>query len=278
MGANRLLTSPIHSSPIYSSPIYRLFILFLFSLLITKPLRDSIILWTRIIVIVLAGVMIAYITYDTLRNISFIADPRYMKIQLWICIAFLVDILIETLLSPHKLRFLLRHTLFILICIPYLNIFSSCGVTIAPELYYVFRFMPMIRAAFVLAIVCGGISGNWVQNLFSVYLILLLSAVYFCSLMFFVDEHYLNPDVRSYWDSLWWSIMAMTTTGCNINPVTPTGKVISVVLSAGGLILFPVFTVYITSRLTKDKNSSPGPAPAPDSPSGPGSTPGSSES
>lgn len=203
----------------------------------------------------LAVVMIAYITYDTLRNISFIADPRYMKIQLWICIAFLVDILIETFLSPHRLRFLFRHTPFILICIPYLNIFSSCGVSIDPELYYVFRFMPMIRAAFVLAIVCGGIPGNWVQNLFSVYLILLLSTVYFCSLMFFVDEHYLNPDVRSYWDSLWWSIMAMTTTGCNINPVTPTGKVISVVLSAGGLILFPIFTVYITSRLTKDKKS-----------------------
>lgn len=215
--------------------------------------RSRIILLARITVIVLAGVLIAYITYDTLRNISFIADPRYMKLQFWICMAFLLDIVLETLLSERPLRFLLTHIPFILICIPYLNILSYFHIEVDPNIYYIFRFMPMVRAAFVLALVTGGISGNWVQSLFSVYLILLLSTVYFCSLMFFVDEHYLNPDIHSYWDSLWWSVMALTTTGCNINPVTPTGKVISVVLSAGGLILFPVFTVYVTSRLAKEK-------------------------
>ena len=43
--------------------------------------------------------------------------------------------------------------------------------------------------------------------------------------------------------------MNITTVGCYIEPITPTGKVLSVILSGGGLILFPVFTVYIADAL-----------------------------
>ena len=67
--------------------------------------------------------------------------------------------------------------------------------------------------------------------------------------MFYVQEHFVNPDVSSYWMSLWWTVMNITTVGCYIEPITPTGKVLSVILSGGGLILFPVFTVYIADAL-----------------------------
>ena len=40
----------------------------------------------------------------------------------------------------------------------------------------------------------------------------------------------------------------MTTVGSNIVPKTATGEVLCVVLAAAGMMLFPIFTAYITAR------------------------------
>lgn len=114
----------------------------------------------------------------------------------------------------------------------------------------------MIRAGYVLAIVMGVLSNNKISGLFSTYIGLLIATVYFASLMFFIEEHYINPGVPTYWAALWWAFMDVTTVGCNINAITPTGKVLAVVLGAEGLILFPIFTVYITNALTRHKSDS----------------------
>ena len=41
--------------------------------------------------------------------------------------------------------------------------------------------------------------------------------------------------------------MTATTAGCNIQAVTTVGKVISVLLALSGMMLLPVFTVYLTN-------------------------------
>ena len=41
--------------------------------------------------------------------------------------------------------------------------------------------------------------------------------------------------------------MNMTTVGSNIYAITPTGRVLSVLLSALGMMMFPIFTVYVTN-------------------------------
>lgn len=197
--------------------------------------------------------LIAYITYDTLQNVSFMASPTYQKVQLWICLFFLFDILIECLLSVDKLRYLKHNILFILVSIPYLPIIWHLNLPVNGEIAYLLRFVPLVRAGYVLAIATGVMSKNWISSLFGIYIIILISVLYFLSLMFFVEEHFVNPGVPTYWSSLWYSVMQMTTCGCNIMPVTPSGKIIGVVLSAVGLILFPVFTVYFTQAFSKDK-------------------------
>ncbi len=106
----------------------------------------------------------------------------------------------------------------------------------------------MIRAAYVFTIVTGATaSAKWVNNMLMTYMIVLIVIVYFCSLTFFVSEHPVNDLVHSYWDSLQWSIMSLTTAGCSIHAVTATGRVLGVILSALGLIFFPIFTVFLTN-------------------------------
>lgn len=201
---------------------------------------------------VLAGsiILIFFISFDTFQNISFIESQRYLNAQFWICMLFIFDIVVEFIISPRKWHYTLTHIFFLIIAIPYLNILDYYNVTLSPEFHYVIRFIPMLRAAYVLAIITGALSNNRVSSMFIAYIALLLTIVYFSSMMFFVEEHKINPDITSYGQALWWSIMCMTTAGSYIGEYTITGKILSVILSGGGLILFPVFTVYITHAVT----------------------------
>ena len=90
-----------------------------------------------------------------------------------------------------------------------------------------------------------------ITSLFMSYIVIMLMIVYFCSLIFFKFEQAVNPQVDTYWTSLWWAAMNMSTVGCYINPVTDTGRVLAVVLPISGMIIFPLFTVYLTDYVKR---------------------------
>jgi len=117
-------------------------------------------------------------------------------------------------------------------------------------------FHPIVRGGYAMAIVVGWLTYNRASGLFVSYLTMLLATVYFSSLAFYVMEHGPNPLVKGYGDALWWAFMDVTTVGSNIIAVTPTGRVLSVLLAALGMMMFPIFTVYVTSlveRRNKEK-------------------------
>ncbi len=214
--------------------------------------RDRIIVKILHSLVLIAAVgLIVLISWDSFNNISFLASKQYMNIQFWICMFFIFDIIVEFFFAPRKWRYIATHLFFLLVSIPYLNIIAYYGIDLNPEMQYIIRFIPMIRAGYVLALVMGVLFSNKISGLFATYLGLLIATVYFASLMFYIEEHYVNPGVTTYWSALWWAFMDVTTVGCNINCITPTGKVLGVILSAEGLILFPVFTVYITNALSQ---------------------------
>lgn len=203
-----------------------------------------------IIVLVAASLLILIITSDVFENISFLVDPKYLKFQFWICMIFIADVLIEMLLGRHSWRNVLMGIIFIFICIPYVNVIDYFGIKVSGEMLFVLRLLPMLRATYVIVEVMGRLNADRVTNLFRAYITLFLVVVYFSSLMFYVEEHGVNNDVDTYWSSLWWTIMTLTTAGCYITEVTTVGKILSVVLSGGGLILFPVFTVYVANAVS----------------------------
>ena len=84
---------------------------------------------------------------------------------------------------------------------------------------------------------------------------MLLATVYFASLAFFVLEHKVNPLVTDYGDALWWAFMDVPTVGSNIIAMTTTGRVLSVLLAALGMMMFPIFTVYVTQIYTRNRKS-----------------------
>ncbi len=212
--------------------------------------RRVVIMTLHVMVLIVSVALIALITLDALQNESFLTDRGYMNMQLWVCLFFIGDIIIEWLLADDKREYWRGHIVFLLVSIPYLPIMLAFNIRLPGEATYFIQLIPLIRTAYIFLIVTGMMSRNWISSLFSTYVIVFVTTLYLGSLLFFVEEHFINPSLTSFGDALWWGVMNMTTCGSNISAVTPTGKTIAVVLSSVGLILFPVFTVYITNVLS----------------------------
>lgn len=222
---------------------------------INDPVTESrTLLAIHLFVIVLAALLIGYITYDALNNISFISSQGYLKAQFWICILFILSIVAEMVIKRHFTTWeWISHFLFLIICVPYLSIIVHYDIEISPRLHYFLRFVPIIRAVYALSIVTGAMSKSWIKGLFFSYLMILVASIYFGSMMFYLEEHYVNAAVTDYWTALYWACMDLTTCGSAINAITPIGKILAVVLAAEGLMLFPVFCVYVTDAVAHSK-------------------------
>lgn len=205
----------------------------------------------HVIILLFSLFLVISISIDTFKGIPFYTQSVYMKVQLGICILFLFDFILELFLSRNKWHYFGTHFTFLLIAIPYQYIIDYFGWTFSSEVTYMIRFLPLVRGGYAMAIVVGWLTNSKASSLFVSYMTMLLATVYFASLAFFVLEHKVNPLVVVYGDALWWAFMDVTTVGSNIIAVTTTGRVLSVLLAALGMMMFPIFTVYVTSLITK---------------------------
>lgn len=226
----------------------------------------------HIVVLILSIFLVVSISMDTFKNIAFWKQPSFMRVQFWICIVFLLDFFIEFFMADKKWRYIWTHIFFFIVSIPYLAIFSYFGWQFSPQVNYLIQYIPLVRGGYALAIVVGWFTYNRATGLFFTYLFTLLATVYFASLVFFMFEHNVNNMVVDYYSALWWASMDVTTVGSNIEAVTSIGRVLSVLLAALGMMMFPIFTVYITNIIIRQHNDTaaltentvaPAPSPAP---------------
>lgn len=195
--------------------------------------------------------LILFISYDTFKGINFLENRLYMRFQLWVCIIFLTDFLIQLLISSDRKRYLRRRWFFLLISIPYLNIIEIFDISFSASVLYYIRFIPLIRGAYSFEIVVGYISTNKAFSLLFQYAMLICGIVYFSSLMFFYEESAVNSNVISYWDALYWACMDATTVGSYIDPMTTVGKVLGVFLPVCSSMILPLFAVYVSTLVKK---------------------------
>lgn len=206
-------------------------------------------------ILILSVLLIVFISYDTFKNIPFLANRSYMLFQLFTCLVFITDFFVELKLTPHggKAAYIKSRWFFLIISIPYLNIIDILNIGMSAGMLYFARFLPLVRGALALAIVLNYIAANKITGIFVSYLSILLLTVYFAGLIFYNRESPINPGVTSYWEAFWWCGMQATTLGCSLSPVTVAGKLLAVILSLMGTIMFPLFTVYLSSLILKSR-------------------------
>lgn len=215
-----------------------------------KKHRNYLLGFMNFVVLVLSVLLIVWISIDTFKRVNFLENHAYMTFQFWVCVFFIIDFFVELFFSDDKWRFFRHRLVFLLLSIPYLNIVNQMDIHLSHDALYFVRFIPLARGALAMSIVIGYLSSNAVTSLFMSYICIMIMITYFCSLIFFQREAGVNPDVTGYWTALWWTAMNLTTVGCSISPVTLAGKVVAVILPICGMIMFPLFTVYLTNYVT----------------------------
>ncbi len=216
-----------------------------------KKHRNYLLGFMNFVVLVLSVLLIVWISIDTFKRVNFLENHAYMTFQFWVCIVFIIDFFVELGYAPDKWKFVRRRFVFLILSIPYLNIINQMDIKLSADALYFVRFIPLARGALALSIVISYLSSNAVTSLFMSNMAIMILVGYFCSLIFYQREAGVNPEVNSYWTALWWSAMNMSTVGCNISPVTVSGKIVAVVLPVAGMIIFPLFTVYLTDFVTR---------------------------
>lgn len=203
------------------------------------------------VILVLSVMLIVFISYDTFNNIPFLQNKAYMTFQLMVCMVFIADFFLELFLTPdgEKKHYLKSRWLYLFLSIPFLNIIDSYHISLSPDALYFIRFIPLARGALALVIVLDYISANKITGIFVSYVSILLLTTYFAALIFYEREQPVNPHIGNYWEAFIWCALQTTTLGSTVAPVTVAGKIISVILSFMGIIMYPLFTVYLSSLL-----------------------------
>lgn len=176
---------------------------------------------------------------------------RFLVTQLCICIIFMVDYLVRAF-SDRSGRYARRNIPYLLLSLPYLNIISWCGVALDRSWMMVFGVIPLLRALIACFVVVRWFTERGVQRMFMAYTLTVLLFTYFSALVFYDYEISVNTHLHGFGDAVWWAFMSMTTVGAEIFPVTAIGKVLAVVLPGLGMLMLPLFTVYIAD-LYKEK-------------------------
>lgn len=219
--------------------------------LLRRTRHPDVVRTINFIVLLLAVLLIVYISYDTFTGIDFLNSGRYMAFQFWVCVAFIVSFFIELRLSTDRRGYMRSRWLFLVLSIPYLNILNLTNLHVTPQALYFLRFIPLARGGLAIAIIISYFTRNRITGVFATYTAILLLTVYFCSLIIYEVEHTVNPQIPDFGEALWFAFMVVTTIGCYIGPVTVIGKILQFVLAGMGMIMFPLFTVYITSTVIR---------------------------
>lgn len=221
---------------------------------VTPKIRETLLklLYSSTIIASLILVLdIAFFDVPNIKNNSFMQDNQ---LQFWICIYFLFDLIVLFVLTKDKVSYLRHYGILIFVSIPYINLLQYYDLAIPAQIFYILKFLPIIRGIIGLYLLAKLLISNKITGLFISYLAIFFSITYLLTLIFFMFENPVNPAVKTYADVLWWASMTATTLGSDIIPITTEGKISTAILAVTGITIFPIFTVYITS-LVQNLNS-----------------------
>jgi voltage-gated potassium channel len=209
--------------------------------------------------------------YD--QNITAKVVPTFKKEILWAfwitdtvcCLLFLWNFFFELRLAESKKWYWKRHWVDFLTSIPlpplHLLVEATDGINAirAGRILRVLRFLRTVRIVRMFLYFWRGLdhlSTVMDVKLLKRSMLYGLLAMFFGALLFMSIERVQGGD-GSFLESLWWSFTTLVTGGfADIhNPQTIGGKILTVMLVIGGMVLVGVFTATLTTVLVRDDDN-----------------------
>lgn len=197
--------------------------------------------------------LLVSLSYDVVVSGRYDITGGLLHLQLVICAVFMADYFVELYSSYDRRKFAATHFVLLLVSIPYLNIVRWVGAEPSQSVYIILKSMPLVRGFYAIYVMIRWITRSRLKGLLISYVFSTLAFSYFAALIFYSYESGVNKGVDNFGDCLWWAGMNVTTVGADLFAVTAIGKVLSVVLPALGMMMFPIFTVYVTNLFQKSR-------------------------
>ena len=180
-------------------------------------------------------------------------SPQFLITQLLVCIVFVADYLVRAFSDDgaNGRRYAWRHLPYLLLSLPYLNLIALFGVHLDRSSMMIIGVIPLLRAIIASWVVVRWFSTRGVRRMFTAYALTVILLTYISGVIFYDYEIAANPHLHGFGNAVWWAFMGMTTVGAAIFPVTTIGKILAVLLPALGMLMLPLFTVYVADLYKK---------------------------
>lgn len=186
------------------------------------------------------------LSLDIVHRKSYTLSPMVEELQLVVCMIFIIDYIVQTMMSRNPKRYFWRNIVLLLVSLPYLNLMEWGGADLPKGVYIFLKCLPMVRGAVGIYMLIKYITPSRVSAIMWSYIVLIVLVTYISSLVFYAYEEVVNHAVEGFGTALWWAGLNVTTVGAPLFAVTPIGKMLTVLLPGLGMVLFPLLTVYVT--------------------------------
>ena len=186
------------------------------------------------------------LSLDIVHRKSYTLSPMVEELQLVVCMIFIIDYIVQTMMSRNPKRYFWRNIVMLLVSLPYLNLMEWGGADLPKGVYIFLKCLPMVRGAVGVYMLIKYITPSRVSAIMWSYIVLIVLVTYISSLVFYAYEEVVNHAVEGFGTALWWAGLNVTTVGAPLFAVTPIGKILTVLLPGLGMVLFPLLTVYVT--------------------------------
>lgn len=216
-----------------------------------KPWQRVLLTIWNLIVIFCSFLLLTELSLEILQQVNPGLYTLSSRIEVWVCLIFLLDFLVTILVSEQRWKFVRYRWIFLLISVPYREIFMYYGLPMSEMLLYGFRILLLIRSVKGVGRFIALLTSNSVNQILISYSFYLVLIIYFSSISFYNFEIGINPGIKTYADALWWAFMVLTTEGSSIQPYTVEGRILTVVLITSGLGLFTLLVAGFASSFAK---------------------------
>jgi voltage-gated potassium channel len=163
-------------------------------------------------------------------------EATFITLDYFVWAIFAADLIIKTAISPHRLSYLRRHWLEVLVVV-----------------------VPFFRPLRILRIFIFG-SRAWVgiRRLVNIDFLLVycIGMVIIAATIVASVEGGEDASINSFADALWWAVVTITTVGYgDMVPVTLAGRAVAFVLMLGGIAFFSGVTANLASFMVKSHDT-----------------------
>jgi len=191
---------------------------------------------TELPLLILAFIMIPLLVGPLLWKLSPSEESVFITIDWFIWAIFAIDLAVKLIVSPHRLAYLKRHWLEVLVVV-----------------------VPFFRPLRIIRVFIFG-SRAWVgtRRLVNVDFLLVygIGLVIIAATVVASVEGGEGASIRSFPDALWWSMATITTVGYGDKvPVSAVGRAMGYILMMGGIAFFSGITANLASFLVRGRDT-----------------------